>query len=147
MNEDVLIWVHGDCLNPHSAAFQRYENRSAVFVFDENWKVSLKRIMFMYECLLEIPDIQIRTGDVMKELLSSLEENRCQRLVTVASVSPDFTKIITRLKQNNISLEILPAPAFVSLSAEDENQLDLKRFSRYWQSVKRHALSLNESLF
>ncbi len=147
----VLIWVHSDCLDPHSSALQQYANRPAAFVFDEDllahYHLSLKRIVFMYECLLEIPDIQIRKGDVLAELLNALQEHDCERIATVASVAPYFAQIVAGLRQQNIAVEILPAPAFVKLSPSDEERLDLKRFSRYWQQVKRQVLSLNESLF
>ncbi len=66
MNDQPLIWVHGDCLNPHNPALAAYPDAPAVFVFDEElleqYQVSFKRLVFIYECLLEIPNLQIRKG-------------------------------------------------------------------------------------
>lgn len=148
---NVLLWIFDDCLNPHSPALQQYPSRPAVFVFDEEFiatrNISLKRIAFLYECLLEIPAIQIRKGAVAAELIAAMHENDCQRIITVASITPHFRQIVAALKQKNIDVEFIPAAAFVNLSLADTQQIDLKRFSRYWQQVKRQAMSLNESLF
>ncbi len=145
---DALIWIYDDCLNPHSPALQKYLNHPAVYVFDEEvlLNISLKRIAFVYECLLEIPAIQIRKGVVSLELIAAMHENNCQRIITIASIAPHFKQIVVALRQRNIEVEILPAPTFVNLSSGDLQQLDLKRFSRYWQQVKRQAMSLKESL-
>ncbi|MFN0122362.1 MAG: hypothetical protein ACKV2V_17855, partial [Blastocatellia bacterium] len=87
---DVLIWIHGDCLNPHSPALQAHPAAPRVFVFDEallsQYHLSLKRIAFMYECLLEIPRIEIRKGDVAAELAAVAREHGCTRIVTVESL-------------------------------------------------------------
>jgi hypothetical protein len=146
---DALIWIYDDCLDPQSLALQQNLNRPAMYVFDEELlqNISLKRIAFVYECLLEIPAIQIRTGSVAEELIAAMEENNCQRIVTITSVAPHFKQIVAALRQRNIEVEILPAPTFVNLSSIEAQQIDLKRFSRYWQQVKRQAMSLNESLF
>ncbi len=144
-----LIWIYDDCLNPHSPALQQYPKRPAVYVFDKEVliNISLKRITFVYECLLEIPAIQIRKGVVATELIVAMQENHCQRIITITSVAPRFKQTVTTLRRKNIEVEILPAPAFVNLSLAETQQIDLKRFSRYWQQVKRQAMSLNESLF
>jgi hypothetical protein len=146
---NALIWIYDDCLDPQSLALQQHLNRPAVYIFDEelSLNISLKRIAFTYECLLEIPAIQIRKGSVTSELIAAMQENNCERVVTIASVAPRFKQIVAALQQRNIKVEILPAPTFVNLSSGDLQQLDLKRFSRYWQHVKRQAMSLNESLF
>ena len=148
---DALLWIYDDCLDPHSPVLQQYPNRPAVFVFDEELiathNITLKRIAFLYECLLEIPAIQIRKGNITLELMAAMQEHACQRIITVASITPHFRQIVAALNQENIEVEFLPAPVFVNLSLTETQQIDLKRFSRYWQQVKRQAMSLNESLF
>ena len=146
---DALLWIYDDCLDPNSPALQQYPKRPAVYVFDEEVliNISLKRISFIYECLLEISAIQIRKGFIAAELQAAMQENHCQHIITIASVAPHFKQTVTTLRQKNIEVEILPAPAFVNLSLAETQQIDLKRFSRYWQQVKRQAMSLNESLF
>ncbi|MFN0120466.1 MAG: hypothetical protein ACKV2V_08190 [Blastocatellia bacterium] len=147
---DVLIWIHGDCLNPHSPALQAYPAAPRVFVFDEellgHYRLSLKRIVFMYECLVEIPRVEIRKGEVVAELVEAAREHDCTRLVTVESIAPRFAQLRARLQdEHNLSVEVLPPEPFVELSQTEQARLDLKRFSRYWVPIKAKALTLNQS--
>ncbi len=148
--ENPLLWLHGDCLNPHSPALQAHPDAPRVFVFDdavlERYQVSLKRIAFLYECLLEIPRIEIRKGNVTAELAAAAREHICQRIVTVESVAPRFARLRASLqREHNLPVEVLSLEPFVELSPSEQTQLDLKRFSRYWNPLKAKALSLNQS--
>ena len=147
---DALIWLHGDCLNPHSPALQAHADAPRVFVFDDEllaqYDLSLKRIAFMYECLLEIPRVEIRKGDVAAELAAAAREHGSTRIVTTESVAPRFAQLRAKLQHDyNLPVEVLPIEPFVELSSQEEARLDLKRFSRYWNPIKGKALSLNQS--
>jgi hypothetical protein len=147
---DVLLWIHGDCLNPHSPALQAHPAAPRVFVFDDEllaqYRLSLKRIAFMYECLLEIPRIEIRKGEVVGELAEAAREHGCKRLVTVESVAPRFAQLRAKLqREHNLPVEVLPFESFFELSPTEQARLDLKRFSRYWNPIKAKALTLNQS--
>lgn len=148
MNDEqsVLIWVHEDCLHPNSPALQAHSQAPRVFVFDEFSRVSLKRIVFQYECLLEIPNIEIRRGEVVAQLVAAARDHDCQRIVTMASVTPSFAKITSVLQREYLlSLTLLASEPFLELVAGEADGLDLKRFSRFWQAIKGRALSLNQS--
>ncbi len=151
MNENVLVWIHPDCLNPCGAALTKYSTAPKVFVFDDEWlltdSISLKRIAFIYECLLEIEGVEIRKGQVIKEILEAMSSSHCDSIVVVESVDPRFAEIVAEFRRKNIQVEILAAEPLVKLAAGEAERLDLKRFSRYWNQVKRRAMSLNESLF
>jgi hypothetical protein len=129
-----LIWVHPDCLSVSNPAFQKYPQAPALFVFDEEeieteaW--SLKRIAFLYECLLEMP-VEIARGVVVAELSQALRSLGLKKIVTVHSVSPRFAELRRRLEMA-IPVEVLPAVPFVDY----RGNLDLKRFSRYWKRVE-----------
>ncbi|HRF95569.1 MAG TPA: hypothetical protein PLZ51_10255, partial [Aggregatilineales bacterium] len=75
---NTIVWVHGDNLSPYNPALLEGKNAPALFVWDEKllteWHISLKRIVFIYECLLELPVI-IRKGDVAQELVQFSQEN------------------------------------------------------------------------
>lgn len=66
-----IVWVHGDCLSPFNPALQAYPDAPRIWVWDEElleeWQLSLKRIAFIYECLLELP-VVMRRGDVASEV-------------------------------------------------------------------------------
>jgi hypothetical protein len=146
----VLVWIHGDCLDPQGPAIKAHPDRPRVFVFDdrviERYRVSLKRIVFIYECLLEIEGIEIRRGEIVSELVAAAAEHEARIVVTVESVAPRFASICQELRRRHgLVVEVLPLEPFVSMAKGEAERLDLKRFSRYWQPIKRRALSLNRS--
>ncbi|MCS6834730.1 MAG: hypothetical protein NZ750_01775 [Anaerolineae bacterium] len=142
MSESTIIWVHGDNLNPHSAPFQTAPDAPAIFVWDdallEEWRISLKRIVFIYECLLELPII-IRRGDVAEEVVQFAREHEARRILTSESPSPRhqfLCQTIIKHMPKGSRLEVLREPAFV----DGAEKVDLKRFSRYWNAVKKQAM-------
>lgn len=135
MNQPI-VWVHGDCLSPHNPALKAHPNAPAIWVWDDaliqKWQLSLKRITFIYECLLELP-IVIRRGDVATEVVNFAQEHNTNLLVTAASPSPRFQNICNQIK-SALSIEVLPVEPFF----EYDGYIDLKRFSRYWKVAERH---------
>ncbi len=141
----VLLWLDDYCLRPHNPILLAYPDAPRVFVFDVQARVSLKRIAFQYECLLEIPRIEIRSGEVAAELADAACEHDCARIVTTASVAPGFQKIRATLQAKyQLPVDVLTPESFLSLAEGEVERLDLKRFSRYWHTVKTRALSLNQ---
>ena len=120
---NTLFWMHDDCLTPPPC--------DAIFIFDDDrlraagW--GLKRLLFVYECLLELP-VEILHGPTTA-ILKSLN----RPLVTVDSPDPSLRQIMT-----DLHIEVIPAPAFVNLP----ESVDLKRFSRYWKEAERVLLDL-----
>lgn len=135
-----LVWVHTDSLNPELAAFAQWPQSAAVFVFDTGWigpqAISLKRLVFLAECLRELPaHVQIRFGDPAEEVLAAAREAGAERVVALRTPDP-------RLRAAGAAVErVMPVtwldePAFVSGTREFE----LKRFSRYWQRAQSSAM-------
>ncbi len=137
MNDQVIVWVHGDTLNPFNPALTAHPQAPALFVWDdallEEWQISLKRIMFMYECLLELP-VTIRRGAVATELLTFAEENGATHIVTTASPSARFRDLVATLRKA-LPVTVLEGEPFLDY----DGQIDLKRFSRYWAIAQRHV--------
>ena len=131
-----IIWVHGDCLSPYNPALKEYPNAPAIWVWDEalieEWQLSLKRLTFIYECLLELP-VAIRRGDVAKEVLAFAQEHDANSVVTAESPSPRFDAICDEIEQT-VPVEVLAVEPFF----EYDGYIDLKRFSRYWKVAERH---------
>lgn len=145
---ETIIWVHGDSLSPHNPALLAEPNAPAIFVWDEElinqYQLSLKRIIFIYECLLELP-VVIRRGDVPREVVQFARENQATRILTTHSPSPRFRQICQAILRNMPSgsqLEVFRERPFIEI----EGQIDLKRFSRYWQKAKHYALNPNKML-
>ena len=67
----MIVWIHADCLSPEHPGLVVYPDAPAIFVWDDElldrWQISLKRITFIYECLLELP-VTIRRGNVAEEV-------------------------------------------------------------------------------
>ncbi len=142
MSEKTIIWVHGDALSAESPPFVHYPDAPAIFVFDDallhEWGISLKRVAFIYECLLEM-SVTIRRGDVAREVAAFAQEHGATHVVTTASVSPRFRKLrkaIIQTMPSGSRLEMLADEPFV----DDEGYFDLKRFSRYWGRAKTRAM-------
>ncbi|MBW4612415.1 MAG: hypothetical protein KME21_03895 [Desmonostoc vinosum HA7617-LM4] len=132
-----IVWVNGDCLSPYNPSLQKYANAPAIWVWDdaliEEWQLSLKRLTFIYECLLELP-VTICRGDVAKEVLAFAQEHDANLVVTTASPSPRFDDICNQI-EHSLTLEVLEVEPFF----EYDGYIDLKRFSRYWKVAEKHV--------
>jgi hypothetical protein len=132
-----IIWIHGDCLSPNNPALQAYPTAPAIWVWDEalieEWQLSLKRITFIYECLLELP-VVIRRGDVAKEVIAFAKAQNANLVVTANSPSPRFETICHEIERS-LKLEVLENEPFF----EYDGYIDLKRFSRYWKVAEKYV--------
>ena len=135
--QNQIIWLHGDCLSPEGPAFQAQPEAPAIWVWDDKlideWQLSLKRMVFIYECLLELP-VVIRRGDVAAEVIAFAIESGANQVVTADSPSPRFQDICQKIKRS-ISVEVLPPEPFVRY----DGYIDLKRFSRYWRVAEKYV--------
>jgi hypothetical protein len=137
--EKPIVWVHGDCLSPEGAALSAYPDAPAIWVWDEalltEWQISLKRIVFIYECLLELP-VTIRRGDVVAEVVAFARERGADGVVTVESPSPRFKAICSDLeKALSVKVDVRSPDLFVNY----DGYIDLKRFSRYWRTAQKYV--------
>ncbi|MEH1968668.1 hypothetical protein [Nostoc sp.] len=132
-----IVWVHGDCLSPYNPVLQKYPDAPAIWVWDEalieEWQLSLKRIAFIYECLLELP-VVIRRGDVAQEILAFAQEHDANLVVTANSPSPRFDDICNQIEPF-IAVEVLEVEPFFDY----DGYIDLKRFSRYWKVAQNYV--------
>ena len=92
--------------------------------------LSLKRIGFLYECLLELP-VTLRRGDVAEELLAFAQAHGADGIVTSAATDPRFSAICRQLEPQ-LPLQVLEPEPFVQLEAP----VELGRFSRYWRRAE-----------
>ncbi|NDJ35466.1 MAG: deoxyribodipyrimidine photo-lyase [Chloroflexi bacterium] len=134
-----VIWVHGDAMNPNAPTFRAYPQAPALWVWDEDllatYNISLKRILFMYENLLEMP-VAIRRGDVAAELARFAAEHDASTIATIFSPSPRFTQITDQLAYQDLTVEVWYQPPLV----DPHRTFDLKRFSRYWRKAEKLAM-------
>ena len=137
--EKPIVWVHGDCLSPKNPALQTYPDAPAIWVWDEKlleeWQISLKRVVFIYECLLELP-VTIRRGDVAVEVVAFAKEHGADGVATADSPSPRFETICDDIEAASLlEVEVLSPEPFVKY----DGYIDLKRFSRYWRVAQQYV--------
>jgi deoxyribodipyrimidine photo-lyase len=129
-----VLWIHGEALGPANPALVAYPEAPAVFVFDRELiaqaGLSLKRLGFLYECLLELP-VTLRHGDVVEEVLAFARRHGADGVVTSAAVDPRFAALRERIAAE-LPLQVLEPEPFVELP----EPLDLRRFSRYWRRAE-----------
>lgn len=137
MDEKKIIWIHGDCLSSNNPALVQEPDAPALWVWDDallvEWQISLKRIVFIYECLLSLP-LTIRRGDMVEQLVAFAEEHEAETVVTTESPSPRFAAICADLRERGLTVEVLDIEPFVVIPGH----VDLKRFSRYWRQAVKH---------
>ena len=129
-----VLWIHGAALGPANPALVAHPGAPAVFVFDRELiaqaGLSLKRLGFLYECLLELP-VTLRHGDVAQEVLAFARRHGADGVVTSAAVDPRFEQLRERIAEQLPVVVLEPKP-FVVLP----EPLDLRRFSRYWRRAE-----------
>ena len=129
-----VLWIHGEALGPANPALAAHPGAPALFVFDreliETQRLSLKRLGFIYECLLELP-VTLRHGDVALEVLSFARRHGADGVVTSAAVDPRFG-LLREQSAAQSPLQVLEPEPFVALP----EPLDLRRFSRYWRRAE-----------
>ncbi|BAM04022.1 hypothetical protein PSMK_18630 [Phycisphaera mikurensis NBRC 102666] len=130
-----MLWVHDAML---SERWLR-KGEPAVFVFDEAWirdaGLSLKRLVFMAECLEAMPGVEVRRGEVVGEVLAFAAEHGAGVVRTVDAADPRLRRQREVLAES-IEVERTRPPAFVD---EAVPPADLRSFSRYWKKHGRAA--------
>jgi deoxyribodipyrimidine photo-lyase len=119
-----IFWMHFDALSAPPVT-------PAHYIFDPSqldrdaW--SLKRIQFVYECLLELP-VTIHKGDTVN-LLTRLAAGA--PIVTIDTPDPWLRVCIQTLRACG-TVEVIPPEPFVNF----REPVDLRRFSRYWRKAE-----------
>lgn len=135
-----LLWHHTDSLNPTSSALASYTEAPAVFIWDTGWlvanQISLKRVMFIAECLQEMPGkIEVRAGDPSEQLLAAAQSAEASYILAQRTPDPRLNAAAAQV-QRHLPVVWFEPPAFV----ENSRGFDLKRFSRYWKRAQDSAM-------
>ena len=137
---NTIVWINDDCLSPNNPALIKYPGTPVIFVFDPKWTetVALKRIQFLYECLLEL-SVTITKGDPVQILSDFARQHQATQVASTATPDPRLQQVFTDLNSMGFTTEILAPEPFV----EVKDHVDLKRFSQYWKRMQAAALSTN----
>ncbi|MEM1305846.1 MAG: hypothetical protein AAGG46_13170, partial [Planctomycetota bacterium] len=111
----------------------------ALFVFDEAWivdeRLSLKRIVFMYESAAELP-IDVYKGDLVAEVAAFAERHGATRIITHRSPLPRIKRQVDALRSGGLEVDLVGPEPIATLP----DGVDLKRFSRYWRKVEKQVM-------
>ncbi|WP_409432227.1 hypothetical protein ACJ3XI_08380 [Litorimonas sp. RW-G-Af-16] len=135
-----IIWIHEDAMRAdHPVVFQAGEQAEAVFIWDaayfEAQGYSAKRLVFIYECLMDLPVVLYvgETETALRELVSG------GRLFVPTTPNPYFNTILDNLSGD---IDVTQVPDIPLVIAPDD--VDLKRFFRFWNKVRKSALTSSE---
>lgn len=133
---NTIIWLTEDCLHEANPARRKEPEAPAIFVFEEmDW--SLKRIGFVYECLLALPATAIHRGGVVAEVTAFAHAQQARRILTVQSPEPRHQRAAQALAAE-FNVEIVPEDPFVEIPGH----VPLARFSRYWSKAEKRVTAL-----
>jgi hypothetical protein len=137
MNEP-LIWLHEEALRVTHPVFSSAPERTrAIYVWDDRYlrqlNYSLKRLVFIYETLCELP-VDILGGDtvsIIKQIAPSI-------LYVPETTRPHITITIGQIK-SVANIKMIQDENFVTITKVTE----LRRFFPYWNIAQKLALQKN----
>ena len=131
--DDKIIWLHEDALRADHPLFAEAGDVPAYFIWDDAYMAEmgygLKRRVFIYETLLELP-VEIYAGP-MVETLQRLAPGH---IVTGKTPNPVLKNMMDELRAG-LKVTTVSDTAFVQIDAQPE----LKRFFKYWNKAKKKA--------
>ena len=139
-NGSPLLWIHTDSLNPDSSMLLGHADSPAAFLWDLDWlttsRISLKRLVFLAECLREMPmTIGLRFGDLVTELLAAARTAGAGYILAQRTPDPSLIRAASSVEREFPIVWYDPPPF-----AESTRPFDLRRFSRYWQRAQTSAM-------
>ncbi|MFM8414665.1 MAG: hypothetical protein ACKOCX_08070 [Planctomycetota bacterium] len=134
-----LVWLTLDSASATSPAAAAHPAAPRIFVVDDRWlageRPALKRLVFLWECLADVPDIEIQLGDPSEILPARAIALGCDG-VAVAEKSCPHVRAAADVVARSLPVAVHEWPAF----CDRTRVTDLGRFSRYWQKVSRSAM-------
>lgn len=132
-----LVWVHEDMMRAGHPALHQNPAAPAYFIWDTAYfaaaDYSLKRQVFLYECLCDMP-LEIIVGDTQNVLRQLAAHHGATQIITGKTPNPELKTTMQGLRTTT---KVTPVAdeAFVQL----DNVPELKRFFRYWNKAKKRA--------
>ena len=134
-----LVWLTLDSLGATSPALHRHPHAPALFILDPAWleqeRPSLKRLVFIFECLAEVPGLECWLGEPAAVLTARAAACGASHVCVATTPCPGVRATAAELADR---LPVVPIdwPPFCDAS----RVTDLGRFSRYWNKVSKSAM-------
>ena len=131
-----IIWFHDKALDKNNhALIDIDDNTKAIFVWDDVYfqrrAYSLKRLVFIYETLCEMP-VDIIKGNLY-EVMQTISPDSIKTFFSADVIIKDLIKRLS----DDFKVEVVKPLPFVQVAEE----IDFKRFFRYWNKVKKTAFN------
>jgi deoxyribodipyrimidine photo-lyase len=134
-----LVWLTLDSASATSPAVVAHPAAPKIFVVDQRWlaaeRPSLGRLVFLWECLADVADVEIHVGDPAVILAARGAALGCDGLALADTPCPRVRDAAGRIAPL-LPVSVCEWPVFCDHSRVS----DLGRFSRYWQKVSRSAM-------
>ena len=134
-----LVWLTLDSASPRSPAAAAHPGRPCLSVIDPAWllreRPTLKRLVFLFECLADVPGVEVIVGDPRIVIPERAAAYGCDG-VSLADTPCPLVRAAAAEIAVQLPVEVRAWPTF----CDHSRVTDLGRFSRYWQQVKRSAL-------
>jgi deoxyribodipyrimidine photo-lyase len=134
-----LVWLTLDSAAATSPAAAAHPDAPRLFVVDRHWlaaeRPALGRLAFLFECLADVPGIEIRVGDPATILPARAAALGCDGIAVTETSCPHVRNAAAAIAAE-VPVHVVDWPPFCDTARVD----DLGRFSRFWQRVSRSAL-------
>lgn len=135
---NIIILLHDKALSASHSVFRAApQEAKSIFIWDDNYfknaGYSLKRLVFIYESLCELP-IDIILGDTITILM----DLAIKELYIPAGYDSFINEVINKLPKE-IKIHIAEDKDFVMMN----EKIEFKRFFQYWHKAKKSAFLMN----
>ena len=134
-----LVWLTLDSVSAASPAAAAFPDAPRLFVLDPAWlaaeRPSLKRLVFLCECLADVPGTEMLLGDPHAVVPAHAAALGCDGVAISETPCPRTRRTVAAIAATQ-HVATVPWPPFCDRS----RVRDLGRFSRYWQQVSTSAL-------
>jgi deoxyribodipyrimidine photo-lyase len=134
-----LVWLTLDSLSAESPAAAAHAAAPRLFVIDPAWlaeeRPTLKRLAFVFECLADMPEVEVHLGDPVEVLAARARAHDCDHVALAETPCPRVRRAAETLCPS-LPVAVAAWPRFCDRSRVK----DLGRFSRYWSQVSGSAL-------
>jgi deoxyribodipyrimidine photo-lyase len=134
-----LVWLTLDSASAIGPAAAAHPAAPRIFVVDADWltaeRPALKRLVFLWECLADVPGVEIHVGDPRVILAARVAALGCDGIAVADTPCPRVRTAAAAIA-DTLPIAVCEWPAF----CDQSRVTDLGRFSRFWQKVSRSAL-------
>lgn len=135
-----LVWLTLDSASPRSPAATAHPDSPRVHVIDSAWlqreRPTLKRLVFLFECLADVPGVEVIIGDPRTVIPERAAAHGCDGVSLAETPCPLVRAAVADIAPR-LPVDMRAWPTF----CDHSHVSDIGRFSRYWQQVKRSALA------